>query len=168
MAVRRLNHAVLYVHDLASAVRFYTETLGFEVRAEMAGRAAFLRAPGSANDHDLGLFAIDAGTPIPHDAAARVGLYHLAWEVGTLAELDEVRRRLADHGALVGASDHRVSKSLYAKDPSGIEFEVMWRVPAEDWEGELASGPMIAPLDLDGARARWGDRATGAAAGSVT
>ena len=68
----------------------------------------------------------------------------------------------------MGESDHRVSKSLYAKDPSGIEFEVMWRVPAEDWEGELASGPMIAPLDLDGARARWGDRATGAAAGSVT
>ncbi len=168
MAVRRLNHAVLYVHDLASAVRFYTETLGFEVRAEMGGRAAFLRAPGSANDHDLGLFGIDGSTPIPRDAAARVGLYHLAWEVGTLAELDEVRRRLAEHGALVGASDHRVSKSLYAKDPSGIEFEVMWRVPAEDWEGELASGPMIAPLDLDGARARWGDRATGAAAGSVT
>ena len=24
MAVRRLNHAVLYVHDLASAVEFYT------------------------------------------------------------------------------------------------------------------------------------------------
>jgi hypothetical protein len=41
-------------------------------------------------------------------------------------------------------------------------------VPAEDWEAELRSGPMIAPLDLEGARARWGDRATGAAAGSVT
>jgi catechol-2,3-dioxygenase len=168
MAVRRLNHAVLYVHDLASAVQFYTEALGFEIRTEMAGRAAFLRAPGSANDHDLGLFAIDGSGPIPPGAAARVGLYHLAWEVGTLAELDEVRRRLAERGALVGASDHRVSKSLYAKDPSGIEFEVMWRVPAEDWEAELRGGPMIAPLDLDAARARWGDRATGAAAGSVT
>jgi len=168
MAVRRLNHAVLYVHDLASAVDFYTATLGFEVRTEMAGRAAFLRAPGSANDHDLGLFALDGASPIPSDAAARVGLYHLAWEVGTLAELEEARRRLAERGALVGASDHRVSKSLYAKDPSGIEFEVMWRVPAEDWEAELSSGPMIAPLDLAGAQARWGDRATGAAAGSVT
>jgi len=165
--VRRLNHAVLYVHDLASVVRFYTEALGFEIRTEMAGRAAFLRAPGSANDHDLGLFALDGASPIPGDAA-RVGLYHLAWEVGTLAELDEVRRRLAERGALVGASDHRVSKSLYAKDPSGIEFEVMWRVPAEDWAAELASGPMIAPLDLAEAQARWGDRATGAAAGSVT
>jgi catechol-2,3-dioxygenase len=168
MAVRRLNHAVLYVPDLASAVEFYTYALGFEIRAEMGGRAAFLRAPGSANDHDLGLFALEGGAPIPRDAAPRTGLYHLAWEVGTLAELDETRQRLAARGALVGASDHRVSKSLYAKDPSGIEFEVMWRVPAEDWEAELSSGPAIAPLDLDGARARWGNRATGAAAGSVT
>ena len=54
MAVRRLNHAVLYVHDLAGAVGFYTEALGFEVRSQMGDRAAFLRAPGSANDHDLG------------------------------------------------------------------------------------------------------------------
>ena len=88
--------------------------------------------------------------------------------MGTLAELDQIRQALDERGALVGASDHRVSKSLYAKDPSGIEFEVMWRVPAEDWERELASGPMIGPLDLPGAIARWGDRATGAAAGSVT
>jgi catechol-2,3-dioxygenase len=92
----------------------------------------------------------------------------MAWEVGTLAELAEIGRALAGRGALVGASDHRVSKSLYAKDPSGIEFEVMWRVPAEDWEAELQQGPMIAPLDLDAALSRWGDRATGAAAGSVT
>jgi len=53
MAVRRLNHAVLYVHDLASAVEFYTTALGFEVRTEIAGQAAFLRAPGSANDHEV-------------------------------------------------------------------------------------------------------------------
>src|SRR4249919_3520813 len=166
MAVRRLNHAVLYVHDLAGAVDFYTTTLGFEIRTEIAGQAAFLLAPGSANDHDLGLFGI-GGPPIPADAAPRAGLYHLAWEVGTLAELDEIRRALAARGALVGASDHRVSKSLYAKDPSGIEFEVMWRVPAQDWAAELADGEMILPLDLDAAIAHWGqDQATGAAAGS--
>ena len=166
-AVRRLNHAVLYVHDLAAAVDFYTAALGFEIRAEMGGQAAFLRAPGSANDHDLGLFAI-GGEAIPANVAPHTGLYHLAWEVGTLAELDQIRQALDARGALVGASDHRVSKSLYAKDPSGIEFEVMWRVPAEDWERELASGPMIGPLDLPGAIAHWGGRVTGAAAGSAT
>jgi catechol-2,3-dioxygenase len=165
MAVRRLNHAVLYVTDLARVVEFYRYTLGFEVRTEIPGRAAFLRSPESANDHDLGLFAVgDAVRP----QSPYVGLYHLAWEVGTLPELAEIRARLAERGALVGASDHRVSKSLYAKDPSGIEFEVMWRVPAEDWEQELQGGEMIAPLDLDGELARWGGRVTGAAAGSVT
>ena len=98
-----------------------------------------------------------------------VGLYHLAWEVGTLADLADTREKLVQAGALVGESDHRVSKSLYAKDPSGIEFEVMWRVPAQDWAAELADGEMILPLDLDAAIARWGqDQATGAAAGSPT
>ncbi len=168
MAVRRLNHAVLYVHDLAAAVDFYTAALGLQVRTHVPGRAAFLGAPGSANDHDLGLFALGGAAPIPPDVAPRVGLYHLAWEVGTLAELSEARAALAGRGALVGASDHRVSKSLYAKDPSGNEFEVMWRVPAEDWEAELAGGPMVGPLDLEAALARWGDRVTGAAAGSAT
>ncbi len=165
MPVRRLNHAVLYVRDVAAAVDFYCDALGFEVRTEMPGRAAFLRAPGSANDHDLGLFATPDGvTP----AGSYLGLYHLAWEVGTLAELADIRAKLTAHGALVGASDHRVSKSLYAKDPSGIEFEVMWRVPADRWEQETASGAMIGPLDLDAEIARWGDLVTGAAAGSIT
>lgn len=166
MPVRRLNHAVLYVRDLAATVSFYRETLGFEIRMEIPGQAAFLRAPGSDNDHDLGLFEI-GGTAGPA-AGPRVGLYHLAWEVGTMADLAEARGKLAAAGALVGQSDHRVSKSLYAKDPSGIEFEVMWRVPAEDWEQEMSKGGMTVPLDLDDALARWGDRATGAAAGSAT
>jgi catechol-2,3-dioxygenase len=165
MAVRRLNHAVLYVSDLAKVVEFYTYALGFEVRMQIPGRAAFLRSPESANDHDLGLFEV-GHAPVPRNPY--VGLYHLAWEVGTLAELADIRARLDERGALVGASDHRVSKSLYAKDPSGIEFEVMWRVPAEDWEQEMQTGEMIAPLDLEGEIARWGDRITGAAAGSVT
>jgi catechol-2,3-dioxygenase len=167
VAVRRLNHAVLYVNGLGRSVDFYTQVLGFEVRAEVPGRAAFLRAPGSVNDHDLGLFDIGTG----HSAGRpQVGLYHLAWEVGTLADLVAMRERLAGAGALVGESDHRLSKSLYAKDPSGIEFEVLWRVPVEDWESELArDGAVTLPLDWDRTLARWpSDKLTGAAAGSAT
>ena len=92
MAVRRLNHAVLYVHGLEQTVDFYTKTLGFEVRLEIPGRAAFLRAPESANDHDLGLFEIGIGHA--PDRPQNPGLYHLAWEVGTLADLAEARARL--------------------------------------------------------------------------
>src|SRR4029077_15918084 len=142
MAVRRLNHAVLYVNGLAREVEFYTKTLGFEISVEVPGQAAFLRSPGSANDHDLGLFEVGAGHS---DGRPKVGLYHLAWEVGTLAELAETRQKLLDAGALVGESDHRVSKSLYAKDPSGIEFEVMWRGAAQGWAARLAGGEHVAP-----------------------
>jgi catechol-2,3-dioxygenase len=165
MSVRRLNHAVLYVGDLAASVDFYCYALGFEVRMEIPGRAAFLRSAGSANDHDLGLFAVPDGSA---PSGPYLGLYHLAWEVGTLADLAQARDRLVERGALVGLSDHRVSKSLYAKDPSGIEFEVMWRVPADAWEAETADGAMIAPLDLEAELAKWGDQVTGAAAGSIT
>ena len=37
MAVRRLNHAVLYVHGLQRSVDFYRQALGFEVRMEIPG-----------------------------------------------------------------------------------------------------------------------------------
>jgi catechol-2,3-dioxygenase len=164
MSVRRLNHAVLYVRDVPRAVEFYTDVLGFEVATEIADRAAFLRAPGTLNDHDLGLFALggQAAGPVP----GQVGLYHLAWEVGTLGELAGIGAKLRRRGTLVGASDHGVSKSFYAKDLDGIEFEVMWRVPREDWSDDEAG---VARLDLDAALARWGaDLPTGAAAGSAT
>jgi catechol-2,3-dioxygenase len=177
MSVRRLNHAVLYVSGLDREVEFYKSTLGFEVRATYGGKAAFLGAPGSLNDHDLGLFeigsspaaAVGPGQSSAASGQPEVGLYHLAWEVGTLADLVDIRARLVKAGALVGESDHRVSKSLYAKDPCGIEFEVMWRVPAEDWDAEMAKGGMTVPLDWDATLEQWGaDRVTGAAAGSAT
>ncbi|MDX6316064.1 MAG: hypothetical protein QOF44_5528, partial [Streptomyces sp.] len=42
MPVRRLNHAVLYIRDVARSVDFYTDVFGFEVSVEIPGRAAFL------------------------------------------------------------------------------------------------------------------------------
>ena len=119
------------------------------------------------NDHDLGLFDIGTGRAY---GRPEVGLYHLAWEVGTLAELVETRQKLLDAGALVGESDHRLSKSLYAKDPSGIEFEVLWRVPVEDWDEELAQGDdFTVPLDWQRTLSRWDNQQqTGAAAGFPT
>ncbi|MCK7626745.1 VOC family protein [Streptomyces sp. RS10V-4] len=166
MSVRRLNHAVLYIREVARSVAFYTEVLGFTVDVEIPGRAAFLSAPGSHNDHDLGLFAVGAGAPGPE--RGRIGLYHLAWEVGSLGDLAAVEARLRERDALVGATDHLVSKSVYARDPDGNEFEVMWRVPREDWPGPDVAD-RLRPLDLPAALERWGpDLLTGAAAGSAT
>ena len=82
-------------------------------------------------------------------------MYHLAWEVPTLGDLADVRDRLVAAGCLVGASDHGVNKSLYATDPDGLEFEVMWLVPREFW-GEAEPTAVIEPLDLEAEIDRFG------------
>ena len=148
--IRRLNHAVLYVRDAQRSAAFYRDVLGFETVQESAGgRAVFLRAGGSDNHHDLGLFGVG---DVPHGRGT--GLYHLAWQVDTIDELVEIRNRLVSVDALMGESDHGVSKSLYAQDPDGIEFEVMWRVPASSW-GRYATDAVVAPLNLAAEVARW-------------
>jgi catechol-2,3-dioxygenase len=86
-----------------------------------------------------------------------VGLYHLAWEVETLGELQEVAERLSRMGALVGASDHSTTKALYAKDPDGIEFEVSWLVPADLIDDETREAmASVRPLDLAAEIDRYG------------
>jgi catechol-2,3-dioxygenase len=147
MSIKRLNHAVLYVQDAKASAAFYTDVLGFQVAASMGDQAFFLRADGSDNDHDLGLFTVGSRPAAPHS----VGLYHLAWQVHTLEELAALRVKLLAAGSLVGESDHGVSKSLYAKDPDGIEFEIMWAVPKADWPAEVGTWR----LDLEGALARY-------------
>jgi catechol-2,3-dioxygenase len=176
MPVQRLNHAVLYVRDVDRSVAFYSEALGFRVVTGIPGRAAFLQAEGSTNDHDLGLFAIganagDSAAGLPRGANAErasaptVGLYHLAWEVDTLAELGRIQEVLLRRGALVGASDHGSTKALYARDPDGLEFEVSWLVPAE-MLGE-DTGMRTAPLDLQAETARYGADTRGGVGVSV-
>ena len=129
--------------------------------------AAFLQAPGSTNDHDLGVFSIGEGAGPSGAGSQTVGLYHLAWEVDTLAELQRLGAVLAEHGALVGASDHGTTKSLYAKDPDGLEFEVAWVVPAALLD-DGAKSVKIRPLDLDQEIERYGAGTRGGVGISVT
>jgi len=145
IGIRRLQHLVLWVSNVDRSVRFYTEVLGFEVKTHRPG-GAFLRIPGSPDDHHLGLFE-QTGIAEPDERVAR--MYHSAWEVGELTDLARARRRLIEAGSLVGESDHGVSLSLYAKDPDGLEFEVFWTVP----EGQPVR---TRPLDLDHELARRG------------
>lgn len=152
--VAKLNHAVLYVRDARRAADFYQRVFGFEiVSSEFGGQAIFMRAAGGENHHDLGLFTVGEAAPRPPRGAT--GLYHLAWEVPTIEDLALAQQALAEAGALGGASDHGVSKSLYGADPDGNEFEIMWRVPREAW-GDLEKRAVIEHLDLPAEVARWG------------
>jgi len=160
MGIHRLNHAVLYVRDLEESVAFYTDVLGFR-RIDMTpkgfGGAAFLQAPGSTNDHDLGLFELGPAAGPSGAGRTTVGLYHLAWEVDTLDELERVAGRLLAADALVGTADHGTTKSLYGRDPNGLEFEIVWLIPADLLDDAARDArTRIGALDLAKEKARYG------------
>jgi len=156
-----LNHAVLYVSDLGRSLEFYERVLGFTVipgtpRA-LREAAAFLQAAGSTNDHDLGLFEVGDDAAPSTAGQESVGLYHLAWEVDTLAELERLAGVLVANDALTGMSDHGATKSLYGRDPDGLEFEIAWIVPAEHLdEAALEARRRIRRLDLEREKERYG------------
>jgi catechol-2,3-dioxygenase len=155
----RLNHAVLFVSDLQRSVTFYQQAFGMEVMArERRANAAFLRLPRSGNHHDLGLFGVGAQPSRPRGS---LGLYHLAWQVDTIEELEEARGTLAGLDALTGESSHGATKSLYGRDPDGNEFEVMWMLPKAHW-GEYENTASVERLDLPDEVARWGGVRTAA------
>jgi len=148
----RLNHAVLFVADLERSIAFYREAFGMTVMArEPRANAAFLRLPRSGNHHDLGLFGVGAQPPRPHGS---LGLYHLAWQIDTIEELEEARATLASLDAFTGESSHGATKSVYGKDPDGNEFEVMWMLPRKEW-GAYENAAPIDRLDLPGEVRRW-------------
>lgn len=148
----RLNHAVLYVSDLERSLAFYQRVFGMEVIArEPRANAAFLKLPRSGNHHDLGLFGIgDSYGP----KRPGIGLYHLAWQVDTIDELQEAQLVLAEADALVGQSSHGATKSLYGQDPDGNEFEVQWMLPRAEW-GAFENSAPIERLDLGADVERW-------------
>lgn len=149
----RLNHAVLFVAELPRAERFYTQVFGMVVAArEPRANAAFLRLPRSGNHHDLGLFGV--GPAAPPKRRGGIGLYHLAWQVDTIDELEAARATLAEAGAYTGESSHGATKSVYGADPDGNEFEIMWMLPREEW-GEYENAAPIDRLDLPAEVRRW-------------
>jgi catechol-2,3-dioxygenase len=127
MPIQRLNHAVLYVRDLERTAALWRDLLDFRTVVEIPGQGLFLQAPGSTNDHDLAFFQVGAGAG-PSQAGR----------------------------GLVGASDHTTTKSIYAQDPDGIEFEVAWLVPADQLDPEPPTDLRPRPLDLARERARYG------------
>jgi catechol-2,3-dioxygenase len=70
------------------------------------------------------------GVPAEYDAGINRGLgvpsafYHFAFEAGTEAGLEAKRQELLDKGVAVSeVTDHDWAKSIYFKDPNGIQLE---------------------------------------------
>ncbi len=136
-----IGHVVLRVRDLKRSTWFYTEVLGFRKVADYGPHMAFFTATGE-NHHDLALMEAGSGAPGPPPGS--VGLYHVAIRLKDEAAVRAAYRRLAEAGAdVVGASDHGVSKSVYLRDPDGIEIELFADVPGWEKKGAGAVATVL-------------------------
>ena len=139
--VTRLSHAVLFVSNLERSRPFYEKAFGLQYVTGRPG-AAFLRAPGSEQHHDLALMEVGPQAHVPPQGS--VGLYHLAWEVETIEELAESVEALLEMVPWSAPATTAPRSRSTRKDPDGIEFEVLWRLPREAW-GEFENSVKTLP-----------------------
>ena len=126
-----IGHVHLKVADISRSLQFYCGVLGFELQQRFGTQAAFISAGGYHHHIGLNTWESLGGDPPPRGAT---GLYHLAILYPSRASLaDALRRLIAAHIQLDGASDHGVSEALYLRDPDENGVELYWDKPRDIW-----------------------------------
>ncbi len=122
----QLSHVALRVRNIDRAVDFYTQIVGLSVR-NRRDSAAFLGVRAESS-HELALFALgdDAADPDPE----RVGMYHMAWEMASFEELEQLHQRLLASGTRVTGYSDRACNVMFL-DPDGNELEAFWEPPRD-------------------------------------
>ncbi len=121
----RIGHIVLFAPDVTSAVRFYTEQLGFRVSDSYPGAGYFLRCGAVGGHHNLFLLQ----TP-----DKKAGLNHVAFTLRDIHEVFGGGLHIARCGWKTqnGPGRHPISSAYfwYVESPTGGLFEYY---ADEDW-----------------------------------
>jgi catechol 2,3-dioxygenase-like lactoylglutathione lyase family enzyme len=137
MAPKGFSHIGLSTLDLDRTRDFYEHVLGFRaVRCDIlkVKEGGQIRHIFFDTGHDQLIAFMEAsgvpGIPAEYDAGINRGLgvpgvfYHFAFEAGSEAALNEKRHELLAKGIDVSqVVDHDWAKSIYFKDPNGIQLE---------------------------------------------
>jgi catechol 2,3-dioxygenase len=143
-----IGHVHLKVADLARAIAFYRDVLGFQLVQALGDQAAFMSAGGYHHHLGLNTWESRGGSPPPRGST---GLYHHAILYPSRPALARaVARVLAAGVPLEGAADHGVSESVYLRDPDGNGIELYRDRPQADWPRDPSGGLVMYthPLDL--------------------
>lgn len=115
----RLGHTHLKVRNTAISERFYADVFGLKA-VEHVGDSFVFMSFGEAH-HDLALQSVGADAPPPKHG--QVGLYHVAFEVDSPADLTRVVAAVRSKGLRPALVDHGISWAAYFNDPDGNGLE---------------------------------------------
>lgn len=143
--IRRTGHLVLRVKDLERSKRFFTEILGLPQVGDNGKGMLFFSTDVKDNHHMLAIRQVPAGTPPLNPELG--GMEHVAYELGSFAELQEAYRIFKENSVKIRMLVyHGITKSIYFEDPDGNMLEVYCNVPPEEYRKSVPN-----PYGL------WGD-----------
>jgi len=137
MANKGFSHVGLATRDLEKTQRFYEDVLGFKtllidvIEIQEGGQIRHL-IMDAGRDQAIAFMEPRSvpGIPAEYDAGINRGLglpsafYHVAFEAGSEGALIQKHQELLRHGVKVtDIVDHDFAKSIYFKDPNGIQLE---------------------------------------------
>jgi catechol 2,3-dioxygenase-like lactoylglutathione lyase family enzyme len=147
LKTRGFNHIDLGTKDMEATRRFYEDLLGFPlVRADLVEIAGAGRMKhfffDVGNGQLMGFMSGEevSGWPKDFDAGINKGLglmpgvYHFAFDAESENDLERIKVHLTSNGVEVrGPVDHEGwSKSIYFRDPNGLQLEVCHLLRAFD------------------------------------
>ena len=137
MTLKGFSHIGLSTLDLDKTKDFYENILGFKavrcdtIKVKEGGQIRHIFFDTGRDQLMAFMEARDVpGIPAVYDAGINQGLgvpsafYHFAFEAGSQAALEEKRNELLAKGVdVTEVVDHDWAKSIYFKDPNGLQLE---------------------------------------------
>ena len=134
MNIQRIHHVAYRCKDAKKTVEWYRDHLGMDfVLAIAEDQVPSTKAPdpymhvfldaGAGNI--LAFFELPNSPEMGRDGNTPDWVQHIAFKVGSLADLEETKARLEKAGIpVVGITDHTIFKSIYFFDPNGHRLEL--------------------------------------------
>jgi catechol 2,3-dioxygenase len=129
MKLKRIGHVALFVSDEERSRSFYRDVLGFAISEQDPDHGGTFMTLGE-NFHTIDLFPASGAANERKPGDGKVGLWHMAFEVGRYEDLKRAYAALIEHGvAILQCIDHVSQRSIYFADPDGNELEIYFEVP---------------------------------------
>jgi catechol-2,3-dioxygenase len=120
-----LSHIEIYVEDIVTMQRFYTQCLGFVVTDRGQGANGMVFLSRSPNEHHQIVL-----NPRPSHRAIESPIDHIAFRVDNIADLRQFNTALTASGQTsIQTVSHGSSWSIYFRDPQNNRFEIFTDTP---------------------------------------
>ena len=134
--IKRTGHLVLRVKDLERSKKFFTEVLGLPQVGDNGKGMLFFSTDVRENHHMLAIRQVPDGAPPLNPEQG--GMEHVAYELGSFAELQEAYRIFKESNVKIHMMVyHGIAKSIYFEDPDGNVLEVYCNVPPEEYRNSV-------------------------------